>query len=404
MASACRSRAKSSSNLPRATRRRFLADSFAAALIALAAPEKKGPYPFLQQTRSGSRLLGTVPFGVGSPGGAPLGRLLGEGLDARLFTDLSTLTPETLLVPNERFFVRTAAPETLPSHDAWRIDVTGRVRRPHSLTVADLQSQVAPAGTHVIECSGNVALENYGLISTARWDGVPLTTIIDRAQPSDGAYRILVSGFDDETRPARTSVRGASWIFSRGDLEAARAFLALRMNGEPLPRDHGAPVRLIVPGWYGCACIKWVNRIELVIDQARPTPQMREFAQRTHQNGQPALARDFLPATIDLAATAVRVEKWMTGDRIAYRVVGIVWGGTTPTNALQIRFKASQSWIPIEDCPLPASTSTWSLWTHWWRPETPGRYDIVVRCSDPSIRTRRLDVFFYIRSVDIEEV
>ena len=138
----------------------------------------------------------------------------------------------------------------------------------------------------------------------------------------------------------QTSVPGASWIFSRDDLQ--RALLALRMNGAPLPRDHGFPVRLIVPGWYGCACIKWVNRIELVPDDAPATSQMREFASRTHQPfdasrraGSPtaagpgppqALARDYLPAVIDTAAMPVRVEKWVASGHVFYRIVGITWG------------------------------------------------------------------------------
>ena len=80
------------------------------------------------------------------------------------------------------------------------------------------------------------------------------------------------------------------------------------------------------------------------------------------------------------------------------------WGGSKPTNALSIRFKSGQPWVRVENCPLPESTLTWSLWTHTWRPESPGRYQIVLRVDDPIIRTRRLDVFFYVREVAIDEV
>ena len=181
------------------------------------------------------------------------------------------------------------------------------------------------------------------------------------------------------------------------------------MNGAALPRDHGFPVRLIVPGWYGCSCIKWVDRIELVPDEAPATLQMQEFAARTHQNiaelrrHDPPLARDFIPAVIDTAAMPVRVEKWIVGGRLEYRITGIIWGGTKPTDALQIRFRNTQPWIPVDKCPLPASTLTWSAWTHTWRPDAPGRYQIVCRIADPSIRTRRLDLFFYVREIQIDE-
>jgi hypothetical protein len=157
-----------------------------------------------------------------------------------------------------------------------------------------------------------------------------------------------------------------------------------------------------VPGWYGCACIKWVNRIELVADDAAATSQMIEYAGRTQQTGRPALAREYTPAVIDTAAVPVRIEKWNTDGHVFYRVIGIVWGGSKPTNALAIRFRPNDAWVPVEDCPLPATTRTWSLWTHTWRPSEPGRYQIVLKVTDPEIRTRRLDLFYYVRDVVIE--
>jgi hypothetical protein len=143
---------------------------------------------------------------------------------------------------------------------------------------------------------------------------------------------------------------------------------------------------------------------------------MREFAARTHQPfdsrevasslraGGPLLARDFEPAVIDTAAMPVRVEKWTDGGRVFYRVVGIIWGGAKPTDALSIRFKSGTPWVRVEHCPLPASTLTWSLWSHTWRPEAPGRYQIVLKVDDPTIRTRRLDIFFYVREINIDEI
>jgi DMSO/TMAO reductase YedYZ molybdopterin-dependent catalytic subunit len=282
------------------------------------------------------------------------------------------------------------------------------VAPPLDLGLRDLEPLATQSGRYLMECSGNSDPSNFGLMSTADWDGVPLAAILDRAKPSVASYRVLISGVDDDGATSRTSVPGASWIFSRDDLP--RALLAMRMNGAPLPRDHGFPIRLIVPGWYGCACIKWVDRIDLVPDEAPATAQMQEFAARTHQDirrlrtSTPPLARDFIPAVIDTAAMPVRVEKWIAGGRVEYRITGIIWGGSTPTNALSIRFKTSQPWTPVDDCPMPASTLTWSLWSHTWRPDAPGRYQIVLKVTDPSIRTRRLDLFFYVREILIDEV
>ena len=390
--------------------------------------------PALSAQTSSARFLDTVPLGAPGVQAPPFGRLLGAGLDARLFTDLSTLGAQStiksaqstvesaqstiesaqstiesairnpqsaMLTPTDRFFVRTAAPKAL-SAQPWAIRIAGLVQTPIDLGLRDLEALVASGGRYLIECSGNADQTSYGLMSVADWDGVPLAALLDRARPSAASYRVLVSGVDDDTTPSRTSVPGASWIFSRDDLR--RALLAVRMNGAPLPRDHGFPVRLVVPGWYGCSCIKWVNEIELVADDVPATSQMREFAARTHQDPAARLASDFSPAVIDTAAMPVRVEKWLVDGRIAYRITGIIWGGSTPTNALSIRFRSNQPWVPVDLCPVPASTLTWSLWSHVWRPDAPGRYQIVLRVDDPTIRTRRLDIFFYVREIQIDEV
>jgi DMSO/TMAO reductase YedYZ molybdopterin-dependent catalytic subunit len=387
---------------PAVTRRQFLA----AALLTPAA---------LQQAArgSGARYVGAVPLAAPGASSPPFGRLLGDGLDARLFTDLSQLVdPQSTLPPsainqqlaisNQQFFVRTAAPSHLRDASTWTVRVGGLVKTAADVPLRDLDTHAGAPIRVLLECSGNADPLNYGLLSAADWEGIPLTALLDRVQPSAPQTRVLVLGVDDDSRQWRTSIAGASWIFSRDDL--SRAILAVRMNGAPLPRDHGAPVRLIVPGWYGCACIKWVSAIDLVADEAPATSQMREFAGRTHQSAGATAARDFIPATIDTAAMPVRVDKWIVDGRPEYRITGIVWGGTKPTNALSIRFRSGGAWTRVEQWPLPESTLTWSLWRHTWRPSEPGRYQIVLRVDDPSIRTRRLDVFFYVREVQIDDV
>ena len=348
-----------------------------------------------------ARLLRVLPLGQEGRTAPPLETLLSSGINARLFTDLSKVTAERLVTPTRQFFVRTAAPKSLPQASTWTIRVGGLVRRPATIAIADLRSLAEPMGAHLIECAGNADPTNFGLMSAARWRGVPIGRVLDRVGDGQGASRVRVSGVDDPD-PSPTSIPGAAWIFSRDELERAGAFLATSMNAEPLAPNHGAPVRLVVPGWYGCACIKWVDRIDLLDDRADATSQMREFARRTHQSGSPALAREFAPATIDHAATVVRLEQWLRQGQVEYRVVGIVWGGARPAAGLAIRFRDEEPFREVEDYPRPASTSSWSVWTHRWRPSVAGRYRIVLRVSDPGVRTRRLDAGFYGREVAID--
>ena len=315
----------------------------------------------------------------------------GPGLDARRFADVSRLTPERLLTPTSELFLRTAAPAALDSVSPW------------PLPVEALHRDSRPMGAHLIECSGNTDPDNFGLLSVAEWDGVLLADVVATMQRPTGAAGILVSGLDDP-EPSRSSYAGASWVFSFEDMARTGAFLATRVNGEPLPRDHGAPLRLVVPGWYGCSWIKWVNDIRIVTADEPVTSQMIEFSMRTHQTAVPKLARDYAAPAIDLAAMPIRIEKRRVDGRLEYRVVGIVWGGDRPVDRLMIRFRAGDRPEPFSLCPAPRTHKTWSLWDYRWRPTAPGLYSIALSSADPSIRTRRLDVSFYVRRVFIDEV
>ena len=175
------------------------------------------------------------------------------------------------------------------------------------------------------------------------------------------------------------------------------------MNGQPLTADHGAPVRLVVPGWYGCACIKWVNAITLVAEDAAATPQMQEYASRTMQTGVPLLARDYQPASIDASAMPVRVEKWSAAGKIRYRIVGIQWGVSHPVDRLEIQFNSEEAYVPVTKFEA-GPNDTWNFWSHTWAPQKAGRYSIRLRLKGSNIVTRRLDSGYYARSVEITEV
>jgi DMSO/TMAO reductase YedYZ molybdopterin-dependent catalytic subunit len=355
-------------------------------------------------------LVHVMPFLGERAAPTPLGTIVGgEGLDARLFTDLSELQPNRLITPTAKVFVRTAAPKGVSPNvlARWDIAIRGVDRAPTLLPMRDLLKVAKPMGAHLIECAGNSDPQNFGLMSVAEWQGVsfelPLEPIYARDKNAAG---VLVSGWDHEGQASARSIPGASWVFPLGMLEKLGAFMATGMNGEPLPLDHGAPVRLVVPRWYGCSWIKWVNEIRLVRDEEPPTSQMREFATRTHQDGMPARALDYAPPVIDLAATPIRIEKRRIDGRLEYRVVGIVWGGQNAAERtrVMIRFNPTDSFKAFAVCPTPTTHRTWSLWEYRWRPTAPGTYSIVLQAASPDIRARRLDLSFYIRRVVIDEV
>ncbi|HEV2385897.1 MAG TPA: molybdopterin-dependent oxidoreductase [Candidatus Acidoferrales bacterium] len=349
----------------------------------------------------GGRMLGLAAFTGEAP--VPMGAAFGKELDGRLYTDLSQLTPESRVTPAEKFYIRTRASELLPNAQSWMVRLGGLVARPGEIPAAELRREARPMGLRLMECAGNVHAVHFGLMSAGKWAGVPVAEILARARAKPQATRVLVSGFDRYATPSVSSVPGASWVFTLNELESAGAFLATELDGAPLARDHGAPLRLVAPGWYGCACIKWVNEITLVDDSRGATSQMREYASRTMQDGVPQMAKDYKPAVVDQAAMPIRVEKWLVSGKIKYRVVGILWGGNRPVKKLEIRFNPEEDYVPVDWFHQPAN-DPWSLWAHPWTPRQPGEYLIRLRVAEPRVVARRLDAGFYVRAVEIGEV
>ena len=360
----------------------------------LAQVEAKNPF-------ARGRQIGVIEFSHEAP--VAMESALGEGLDGRMYTDLSRLTPEAPITADESFYIRTRASALLNQQEKWMVQLNGLRTKAAEIGVAELKKMARPMGVHVMECAGNARSVHFGLMSAAEWSGVPLVELLENAKMKEQSSRILVSGFDTYPTKSESSQPGASWVFAWDDLKKARAFLATEMNGKALTKDHGAPARLIVPGWYGCACIKWVNEITLVGDGAEATSQMQEFAGRTQQQGVPKVAREYKPAVIEQAAMPLRVEKWLVDGKIVYRAAGILWGGSRPVSDLEIRFNPEEEYVAVESVQQSVNDS-WSFWTHTWKPRQPGAYLIRLRVRDPQIAATRLNAGYYLRSVEIAEI
>jgi DMSO/TMAO reductase YedYZ molybdopterin-dependent catalytic subunit len=375
------------------------AELFSSARFLRAAEKILSPHTE-QDPFAGGRHIGNVNF-VGESR-IPLDTPYYSELDGRLNTNLSSLGLTDFTVPIEHFYIRSRASQLLDLTKPWTIRV-GSGERQSVLGMPEIIRESKPQGIHLMECSGNSRQGHFGLLSAAEWTGMPISKISDRLHLISPKNYVLVSGFDTYATQSESSIAGASWIFPWYALAATGAFLATKMAGEPLTRDHGAPVRLLVPGWYGCVSIKWVDEIKVVDDSTEATSQMQEYAARTHQHGVPKLARDYALATVDPAAVPIRVEKWLVNNKITYRVVGILWGGSQPVGNLEIKFNPDEPWTPVQTIHR-ATVDSWSFWTQPWTPRKPGTYAIQLRVPDPSVRTIRLDMNYYARSVEISDI
>ena len=195
-------------------------------------------------------LIGTVPLFRGRAPKPPFGVKYEVGLDARLVTDLSRLQPDSLITPNELAYIRTEMPAAARGRQGpWTLETSGLLAEPALVKLEDLIAGSKKMGPHLFECSGNGGSYNFGLMSVAEWEGIPLAQVVARLKPAKEATAVLVSGFDHIGQNSQRSIVGASWVFPLASLDKLGAFLAVRMNGVELPDDHGKPVRLVVPGW-----------------------------------------------------------------------------------------------------------------------------------------------------------
>jgi DMSO/TMAO reductase YedYZ molybdopterin-dependent catalytic subunit len=179
------------------------------------------------------------------------------------------LYPRGYVVPNELFFVRNHTRTPRIEVSTWRLRIEGSgVQRPLELTYDELLAMPSISVLRSIECAGNGrsffeaaygkkpqgTQWKLGAIGVAEWTGVPLSTILDRAGLKRSARDVMPQGLDDLLVRRPMSITKAL---------AEDTIVAYAMNGEPLPPDHGFPVRVLTPGWIGVANIKWVGRIEV---------------------------------------------------------------------------------------------------------------------------------------------
>ena len=388
------------------------------------------PDPFV-----GGEYLGYLPFLYEAEQLRELkpGVRLGKGHNARRIIDpASLLTPQGRNTPGDEFYIRTEYPDELHAPPDWTIKIHGEVKQSKAVSLKELLPELRSKTPVLIECTDNAREMRFGLVSVGEWSGIPIQEIIKLAQPTAKAKSILINGFDDDSRlpqrepPFQThSWPTCSWIYTFDQLVQAGAFLATELNGAPLPKDQGGPVRLVVPGWYGCTRPKWVNEIKFVDDNQPPTLQMQEFASRTFQRLHvdemnpkppgmgPEKAREYQPAVIDQVALPVRVEAWRLDGKVAYRVVGITWGGTKRTDKLLIRFVHGNAprFETVQICQAKTSNPEYGIWCHRWQPKRRGGYWIEMKLNDHTVRARKMwlhseigrdrRVTYHARAVDI---
>ncbi|WP_109509313.1 sulfite oxidase [Nocardioides speluncae] len=310
-------------------------------------------------------------------------------------------------VPNERFFVRNHTSTPAIDAESWRLQVFGSgLRRPEgiSLSYRDLRRMRSRTVIEAVECAGNGrrffrdqqgtpaagTSWSLGAIGVARWKGVPLADILDRAGLRPTAVDVMPEGLD-----ATVVSGGVDQGHVRRPLPVGKALddvlVAYEMNGEPLPPDHGFPARLVVPGWVGIASIKWLGRIE-VADQ----PLFSPWNTTSYRMTGPTYPPDSPPLTTQLVKSAFELPWDATlpaGERTVLH--GRSWSGVAPIRRVDVSLDDGATWRPAHLHHSDRGRS-WTRWSVPWTPRSgdAGPRRLIARATDRTGATQPATVPF----------
>ena len=301
---------------------------------------------------------------------------------------IKNLTPweslDNWITPNDKFFGIGHYDWPVIDSAAWRLDVAGQVNTSLKLTLDNLKAQPRQDVTFTLECSGNNGLPFFtSAIGNAQWAGASLADILKAAGIKGGAQEVVFFGADrgEEVIRASTPLElKFTGHFARSmsieDAMSPANMLCYEMNGEPLPAAHGAPVRLIAPGWFGIANVKWLRRIEV-----RDTPFEGRFMGRDYvtlreesRDGE-MVAVETSVGRVLLKSAPARVTQTDGG----YRIAGMAWG-PAPIAAVEVKID-NGSWIKATLAEEDKSPFAWRFWHLDW-PATPGEHSITSRATD----------------------
>ncbi|MEZ5402115.1 MAG: sulfite oxidase [Bryobacteraceae bacterium] len=268
-----------------------------------------------------------------------------------------------------------------PNVDAasWKLEIAGLVDRPRSFTLDDLRKRKAREMPVTMECSGNPP--TGGLIGNSMWKGAPLAPILKECGVKPEAIEVVVFAADTGTEKIRGGEYKQNFARSLSTKESMRddILLCYEMNGKPLTTNHGAPVRLIVPGWYGVAWVKWLTRIELHDRALLGRFMGRDYVTiRGEQRGDSVLWRKTSVGRMNLKSVPARVAKRSDGS---LRVYGAAWSDGTPIKSVEVSIDGGE-WQSAKLEKNRGGPHCWTFWTWDWKGAGAGEHTVASRAID----------------------
>lgn len=264
-------------------------------------------------------------------------------------------------------------------NDTWRLRVTGMVDNELEFSLSDLMNRQATERQIGFECGGNSQRLFHGLIGNADWRGVSLADILRQAGIQQGAKEVVFFGADLATEEIRGREVEKAFARSLSVTDAMREenMLAFEMNGDPLPHYHGKPVRLLVPGWYGVANVKWLTQIHVQSTRYMGRFMGRDYVTLKKENvgGVDRWVENSV-TTMNLKSSIIRVTE-LGGS---YSIQGFVLNDGTPLRSVEVKIDDGP-WLTAEINPN-STLYSWKLFSLDWPNPTAGEHTLVSRVTD----------------------
>jgi DMSO/TMAO reductase YedYZ molybdopterin-dependent catalytic subunit len=279
-------------------------------------------------------------------------------------------------------------PEVDP--EAWRLEVDGLVERPLSLGLDELRALPSAEVVSTMECAGNGrALVEPHVISqpwlleavgTARWGGVPVAAVLDEAGVRDGAVEVLFTGLDRGVEGGEEQDYARSLALE--DARRAEVLLAYEVNGAPLPPQHGFPLRLLVPGWYGMTSVKWLARITVLDEPFTGYQQDHSYRVRVEEDepGEPIRWMQVRALMVPPGIPDFRTRRrFVPAGECA--VTGRAWSGEADVERVAVSTDGGSTWADAVLEPASLGRWAWRRWRYAWD-AVPGDHELCCRAHD----------------------
>ncbi|MER8830072.1 sulfite oxidase [Mesorhizobium sp. M0938] len=283
---------------------------------------------------------------------------------------------DSWITPNDKFFSISHFNRPTIDEKTWSVEIGGLVKKPLRLTLADVKARPRQEVVFTVECSGNHGFPFFtGGIGNARWAGTPLAPILEEAGVMEGGIEVVFFGTDTGEVAIRDVKMQQNFARSMSLADAMNPgnLLCYEMNGAALPAPNGFPLRLIAPGWYGIANVKWLKRIEVRDTRFMSLLMARDYVtiREEDHNGETVWVETSVGRALIKSAPAKVTRKGSD-----YRVLGAAWGA--PIDRVEVQIDQGP-WAPATIDHSEEAEHAWRIWSLDWANPAPGEHTVTSR-------------------------